>query len=205
MFEALGDVPQDVAGAIAFLLPGFLAISAFEAASPSIAKSRRIWQWTLSSLVVSLLLAAAMNAMYGAVDWPHKATDPEFYTGLFVVGWTGGFSLGKLSATERARRLARRLGLLQPRWIWYEVMREESRYVIVHLVDDTVLYGYPRKFTDDAREDTREIFLTDAYMLINPAHGPQRWQRFPETEGVLVESPQIRYVQLVEPMKADES
>jgi hypothetical protein len=205
MFEALGDVTKDVAGAIAFLLPGFLAISAFEATSPSVARSHSVWQWTLSSLVVSLSLGAVLNGVYRMPDWPREATDPQFYGPLFGIALAGGFSLGRFSATDRARKLIKPLGLLQPRWIWYEVMHEKDRYVIVHLVDGTVLYGYPGKFTDDAREETKEIFLTDVYMLIDPAKDQGAWQKFQETEGVLVESPQIRYVQLVEAMKSNDS
>ena len=67
----------------------------------------------------------------------------------------------------------------------------------MHLIDGTVLYGYPIKFTDDSREDVREVLLTNAYRLMPRSEGPDVWEKFKSTEGVLVESPQIRFMQLL--------
>ncbi len=197
MFSGIGDVAEDIAGAIAFLLPGFLAIAAYEATSPSIARSRSVWQWTMWSLTVSLLLFAALNGLYKLADWPRQATDPEFYSVLFGVALAGGYLAGRASATQRARELLRPFKFLQPRWIWYEVVQEPNKGLVVHLVDGTVLYGYPAKFTDDSREDVREVLLTDAHLLIRQADGTDVWERFESTDGVLVESPQVRFIQLL--------
>lgn len=197
MFSAIGDVADDIAGAIAFLLPGFLAISTYEATSPTIARNRSVWQWTMWSLTVSLLLVAGLNGVYKLADWPRRATDPEFYSALFGVALTGGYLVGRASGTQYARKLLQPLKLLQPRWIWYEVVQERNRGLVVHLIDGTVLYGYPIKFTDDSREDVREVLLTNAYRLMPRSEGPDVWEKFKSTEGVLVESPQIRFMQLL--------
>src|SRR5438132_3058143 len=197
MFESLGHTAESLAGAVGFLLPGFLAISSYEATSPSIARNRSVWHWTMWSLTVSLLLVAVIHRIYKEFGWPRETTDPEFYGALIGVAIVGGYACGRVSAFSPVRQLVRRSRFLQPRWIWFEVMREPERYIIVHLRDGTVLYGYPRKCTDDSREDTREVFLTDAHILVKSRHGSDVWMRFPDTDGVLVESPDNQFVQLL--------
>jgi hypothetical protein len=198
VFADLGDTAASIAAAIAFLVPGFLAISTFEAFSPTIARDRSQWHWTMWSLTVSLILAAGLSGVYKELEWPRNAKDPEFYLGLFTVAVLGGILAGWLSRWELVRRLAKNLGLLQPRWIWFETLREPDRYVTVHLLDGSVIYGYPSKFTDDSREDVREVYLTEAQMLIKGESGQEdRWEKFPSTDGVLIESPRIRFIRLM--------
>lgn len=198
MFADLGETAETVAAAIAFLVPGFLAISTFEAFSPTIARNRSQWHWTMWSLTVSLILAAGLSGVYKELEWPRNAKDPEFYGGLFAVAILGGFLLGWLSRWELVQSLAKILGLLQPRWIWFKTLRKQYRYVTVHLVDGSEIYGYPADFTDDSREDVREVYLTDPWLLIRGGPGEEdRWVAFPSTEGVLIESPQIRFIRLM--------
>jgi len=199
MFAALGDTGESITAAIAFLLPGFLAISTYEAFSPSIARDRSIWHWTMWSLIVSLVLVAAMHGLYWSLGLPRDTTDPEFYIGLFAVAIVGGYGTGRLTATSTARDVASRLKMLQPRWIWFEVMSKPGRYVVVHLTDGSVLYGFPIKYTDDSREDVKEILLASPSLLIKGEDGePDKWEPYPNTEGVLLESTQIKLIQLLE-------
>jgi hypothetical protein len=198
VFDLPGDTAENIAGAIAFLLPGFLAISTFEAFSPSVARNRSVWSWTMWSLTVSLLMLAAANGLYKELDWPRKPTDPQFYGPLFGIALVGGYVLGRASGTLAAGEVAKKLKILQPRWIWFEVVSAPERYVIVHLIDGTVLYGYPKKYTDDSREETREMLLTNVCLLVQGENGERdRWEPYPNTEGILIESPQVKFVQLL--------
>lgn len=107
---------------------------------------------------------------------------------------------GRLSGTNRARDLTRQLKLIQPRWIWLKVVSKHDRYVIVHLIDGSVIYGYPSEFTDDSREETREMLLTYPHFLVkDPDGGADTWESYPNTEAVLIESSQVKLIQLLTP------
>ncbi len=56
-----------------------------------------------------------------------------------------------------------------PPWVWVEVLSPRS-YAVLHLDDGTVLYGYPRRYTDDPRETLRELYLEQPMVL---THDPQ--------------------------------
>ncbi len=72
------------------------------------------------SLTVSLLMVAVMNGLYKELDWPRRPTDPQFYGVLFGIALVGGYALGRASGTGAARSIAKKLKVLQPRWIWFE-------------------------------------------------------------------------------------
>ena len=152
----------------------------------------------MRSLVVSLPLFAAFSGAYDKLDWPNDPTDPEFYFGLFGGAFVGGYGVGMLSLTNGARDLLRRMRISDPRRTWVDVVGRPDSYIIVHLKDGTVLYGYPSNFTDDPREQVREIFLTEARRLRQKDDSdPGAWEEFPSTEGVLIESTRINLIQLV--------
>ena len=88
------------------------------------------------------------------------------------------------------------LRILLPPWVWVEVMTMR-RWVVVHLADGTILYGYPRRYTDDPRERTRELYLEHPQVL-SSVDGNKQYVPFPEAAGVLVESSQIQYIEVTE-------
>jgi hypothetical protein len=68
----------------------------------------------------------------------------------------------------------------------------------VHLKDGTVFYGFPRRYTDDPREHSREIYLTYP-MTLTDTPGGQAFVEMPRTEGILIESANVLYVQIIQP------
>jgi hypothetical protein len=200
VFDSLPSSVRDVSAAITFLLPGFLAVSLFEVTNPSLARDRLPLQWTMWSLATSLLLYSAAYGLYSWFDWPRAPLDYEFFVprilGSIAIGWT----LGWLAGSERGRGLTRRLKLFIRAWVWVEVMseavtvsvggrtRKEARWVVIHLKDGTRLYGYPRRYTDDRREEVRELYITEPHRY-DAEEG--RFLPIPDSAGLLVSTSEI--------------
>ena len=150
------------------------------------------------SLAVSLPLFAAFTGLYDVAGWPNDPVDPEFYFGLFGSAFLGGFVCGRASTYPRFRDVQRRVGLSDPHSTWVDVMGQRDFYIIVHLRDGTVLFGYPSAFTDDPRKENKEVFLTEAARLRRRDDtDPGEWSAFPSTEGVLVDASTIAFIQLI--------
>ena len=158
----------------------------------------------MRSLVLSLPLFALFSGLYDLFDWSNEPTEASFYLGLFGGAIVTGYVVGGITSNRLVRRLFRRAGVNDPQRTWVDVMAQPDSYIIVHLLDGKVLYGYPSSFTDDPRESVREIYLTNAAILRRKDDkDPGEWEAFGGTEGVLVESPQIRLIQLVSQMDED--
>ena len=199
MPQGLGlAVTRDLATIVALFLPGFIAVSLFGLTNRQIARNRPALQWALWSLAVSLVLVAPTHAVFGILGWPRSALDPQFYLALLALAIFMGYSAGRLAGTERGRRVTTRLHILLSPWTWVQVL-SSRRSVVVHLNDGTVLYGYPRHYTDDPREEIRELYSTQPMVLTEDAEtGDEQFILLPETEGVLIESSQIRFIQLLQ-------
>jgi hypothetical protein len=199
VFSSFGLPVKDLASAITLLLPGFVAVSLFEAANPGLARHRQTMQWVMWSLTVSLLFYAAAHAAFVQLCWPHDPLDPEFYSSLLAASSIFGYVAGRLAGSEVGRDLTRRAGILIPPWVWVETM-SSRRWVVVHLKSKAILYGYPRRFTDDPRENVRELYITNAMILSGEDY--PRFKPFAETDGVLICSSEIEFVQFLEPRSA---
>ncbi len=198
MLESLAPDVKNIATLVVLLLPGFLFISTFQAVNIAFARHRSAWEWTMRSLVVSLPIFAMFSAAYDRLGWPGEPTDPEFYLGLFGGAFVAGYAAGIGTGTQTARDLQRKLGFSDPRTIWADVIGQPGSYVIVHLKDGSVIFGYPSSFTNDPREDTREVFLREAARLRRHDDADSGvWEAFSDTDGVLVESSEISFIQLV--------
>ncbi|MHB8683106.1 MAG: DUF6338 family protein [Dehalococcoidia bacterium] len=178
MFTDLPLATRDLASAITLLLPGFVAVSLFEITNPAIARDRQALQWVMWSLVVSLLLFAAVHGLYALVDWPRSPLDPQFYVGLLLSAILVGYGTGRSAGTERGRHITQQLRILLPPWVWVAVLTQR-RWVVVHLTDGTILYGYPQRFTDDPREHTRELYLEEPSILSVSEQGTM-YKRLPK-------------------------
>ena len=197
MFAGFGPEVQNLASAITLLLPGFLAVSLFELSNRDIARDRQPLQWVMWSLTYSVLLFAALHALYAWANWPRDPLDPEFYAGLIAIGLLAGYLSGRAAGSRHGRKLTRKLKLLLPAWIWVEVFTLEQ-WVVVHLTDGTILYGYPRRYTDDPRETVREIYLESPHILADFGD-EKRFMPYPESEGVLIDSQRIALIQVLAP------
>ena len=202
MFESLGLAVQDVATVVVLFLPGFVAVSLFEITNPQIARHRPALQWGLWSLAASLVLFAGTHGIFRLADWPRDALDPEFYLVLLATAGIVGYGLGRLTGSQRGRRITKFFKILLPPWVWVQILSSE-RYVVVHLNDGTVLFGYPRRYTDDPREQIREVYLEQPMVLArDPESGEEHYVSLPEAEGVLVESSKIQFIEVL-PEKVD--
>lgn len=196
MFGDFGLAVQDLASAVTLLLPGFVAVSLFEITNPGIARDRQPLQWVMWSLAVSMLLFAGIHGVYSIADWPRHPLDPEFYVGLLAAATLIGYVTGRSAGSVRGRNLTRSLRILLPPWVWVEVL-SERRWVVVHLMDGTILYGYPRRYTDDPREATRELYLEQPSIL-SISGQDIRYRRLPEADGVLIDSTQIQFIEVMQ-------
>ena len=158
----------------------------------------------MHSLILGLPLFAVFHGLYDIANLKNKTTDPGFYLGLFCGALIIGYVLGRLSRLPLAKSFQQKLGFSDPKTSWADVMGQPEAYVIVHLNDKTVLYGYPNVFTDDPREEVRELYLIDAHVLTDDGSGGEAFARFEGTEGILVESSQIKLIQLVTKPEADQ-
>ncbi len=152
------------------------------------------------SLAYSVLLYAAMHALYAWATWPHDPLDPQFYGGLIGAALLSGYLAGRAAGSQRGREITRSLGILLPPWVWVEVLAQRS-WLVIHLTDGTTLYGYPRRFTDDPRESVREIYLEQPQIEVD-REGAKQFVPLPETAGVLVDSTQIRMIEVMLPPPA---
>ena len=203
MFESLGLVVQDVATVVVLFLPGFVAVSLFEITNPQIARHRPAIQWGLWSLATSLVLFSAIHGIFRVAGWPRDALDPEFYLTLLGMAGAVGYGLGRAAGSDRGRRVTKLLRILLPPWVWVEVLSSRS-YAVIHLDDGTVLFGYPRRYTDDPREQVREVYLEEPMVLVQDAEsGEERYVPLPEVEGVLVESSKIQFIEMLRAERAD--
>ena len=203
MFQPLGTAAKDLATVVVLFLPGFIAVSLFEASNPQLTRIRPSLQWALWSLAVSLVLYAAVFGIYSSFNWPLNALDARLYLPLMVLAAVLGYGCGRLAGTEVGRRLARFFRVFVPPWVWVDVMLSRH-HIIVHLQDGTRISGYPRRFTDDPTQDVREVYLEYPYILIETEEsGPGEWRAFPQTEGVLIASPQIKFIQVLEEANSD--
>lgn len=199
MFESLGLPVQDVATVVVLFLPGFIAVSLFELTTPQIARDRPALLWGLWSLAASLILFPAAHGIFRLADWPRDALDPEFYLTLLAVGATLGYGTGRIVGTERGQQITKLLKILIPPWVWVEILSSRS-YLVVHLNDGTVLYGYPRRYTDDRREQVREVYLEQPMLLTrDPDSGQERYVPLPEAQGILIESSNIQFIEVLGP------
>jgi len=108
-----------------------------------------------------------------------------------------GYSLGRLAGSKTGGQITRSLKILLPPWVWVEVLSTRA-YVVIHPIDGTVLYGYPRRYTDDPKESVREIYLEQPMLLSrDPASGEERYVTLPEADGVLIESSKIQFIEVL--------
>jgi hypothetical protein len=197
MFQGLGLAVQDVATVVVLFLPGFVAVSLFEFTNPQIARQRPALQWTLWSLATSLVLFAGTHGVFRTADWPRDALDPEFYLALLGIAAIGGYAVGRSAGSDRGRQLTKSLKILLPPWVWVEVLSSRA-YAVLHLDDGTVLFGYPRRYTDDPKEQVREVYLEQPMILARDLDsGEDKYVPLPEADGVLVESSKIRFIEML--------
>lgn len=149
------------------------------------------------SLVFSLLLFAAVHSVYRWAEWPRDPLDPQFYAGLLAVAALVGYLTGRAAGSPWGRWLTRRLRILLPPWVWVEVMTTRQ-WVVVHLLDGTKLWGYPRRFTDDSRERTKELYLEHPHILSEGGESGA-YLPFPQADGVLIDSSQIQFIEFLVP------
>jgi hypothetical protein len=179
-------------------------ISLFEVTNPAISRDRQPLQLSLWSLALGLVLFAGVHRVYAWADWPRNPLDPQFYAGLLVIAALGGYTTGRTAGSNSGREWAHRLRFLVSSWVWVEVMRSRPsasrtgvRYVVVHLLDGTKLYGYPRYFTDDPRETVREVYLEQPHVFGGEA-GKEAYLPLPRAAGVLIESSQVQFIEFLE-------
>lgn len=197
MFDSLGLAVQDVAAVVTLVLPGFIAVSLFELTTPQIARDRPALLWTLWSLAASLILYPATHAFFRLAGWPRDALDPEFYLSLLAIAAALGYVAGRLVGSERGRRLTRLAKILLPGAVWVEVLSMRN-YVVIHLNDGTLLFGYPRRYTDDPTDSVREVYLEQPMLLtLDPESGEKKYAPLPEADGVLVDSSRIHFIEVL--------
>ena len=205
MLESLGLAVQDVATVVVLFLPGFIAVSLFELTTPQIARDRPALLWALWSLAASLFLFSAVHGVFRVADWPREPLDPQFHLSLLTVGGVLGYAAGRLAGTETGRKITKRLKVLIPPWVWVEVLASRN-YVVVHLTDGTRLFGYPRRYTDDPREQVREVYLEQPMVLaLDPQSGQEEYVPLPQAQGLLVDSTKIQFIQVLDPASDEQA
>lgn len=197
MFDSLGLAVQDVATVVALFLPGFISVSLFQLTTPQIARDRPALLWGLWSLAASLVLFPAVHGVFRLADWPRDALDPEFYLTLLAAAAVLGYGGGRLAGSARGQRITQFLRILISPWVWVEVLSSRS-YIVIHLNDGTVLYGYPRRYTDDPREAVREVYIEQPMLLATDAEtGKEKYVSLPEALGILVDSSKIQFIEIL--------
>ncbi|MFA7248538.1 MAG: DUF6338 family protein [Dehalococcoidia bacterium] len=197
MLSEVSALAKDLAAVATFLLPGFLCLALFDLANRRIARQRPDLTWILWSLTISLLIVPLTANVFARLGRSHDTLDPTFYLATIVFAAVTGYLGGRLAGAGFGRGFAHWLGLVLPVWVWIEVFAE-ARWVIVHMTDGTQLYGFPRRFTDDPREATKELYLTFPSVLTNTDCG-EEFVALDRTEGVLVDSTRIAYIQVISP------
>jgi hypothetical protein len=137
------------------------------------------------------------------MKWPRELLDYEFYVPLILGSIVIGWSFGRLAATRKGRSLTKGLKLFIRAWVWVEVLsdrvkvktseklEEQARYVVVYMKDGPTLFGYPFRYTDDRREEVREIYLTEVQRMNAET---KKFEPIPNVVGLLVASDRISHI-----------
>jgi hypothetical protein len=142
VFDQFGVAVQDLGAAISLLLPGFIFVWLFDLTSKSTPRDRPDIQSVMLSLSVSLIIYAAVHAFYKWMSWPRDPLDPEFYIGLLLTAASLGYASGRSLGFPVVREALSRAGVLIEPQPWVQALASQ-RWIIIHLTDGTILYGYP--------------------------------------------------------------
>jgi hypothetical protein len=103
------------------------------------------------SLALSLVIYAVIHWLYSQLAFPRDPLDPEFFIGLFLASALVGYAAGRGLGSEFGRAWMGRLQILIPPEPWVQVL-SAKKWVVVHLTDGTVLYGFPFLYSDQPKD-----------------------------------------------------
>jgi hypothetical protein len=174
---------DSVAGAVAFVLPGYLAMELCRLLLR--AKKRddfeRLAYSLFFSLVAYLLAGSATRAIRQHADWQSStivSLENWLFVGLlFVSALLLGYGVARVIAWQRLQEWlrARHLDISEHASVWNEIWHceEGAPWVIVRMKDGSECYGQLRAYTADPDDARREIWLHPVADTADPEQQPE--------------------------------
>jgi hypothetical protein len=218
----MSDLPSSTTAIqiLLILLPGFFVLRIEQALSFKTVESNLD---KITHALFYSFFAYVLNSLFNRplVSWTVKAIDAKTQNitinaesgvmGLFLISVALGCIVGFLKTHDYHMRFARKIKITRRTSrpsIWQDVFHdkyqqkkkdpkeeEEAKgpYVMVHLTDGRMIYGWPEYFSDDYREGP-VVFVTDAQWISED--GKAKEIPYP---GIMVNSSEIRFVQFYLP------
>lgn len=222
----MSDLPSSTTAIqiLLILLPGFFILRIEQALSFKTVESNL--DKITHALFYSFFIYA-LNSIFNQplVSWTIKAIDAKTQSvtinaetgliSLFIISVALGGIVGFLKTHDYHMKIARKLSITRRTSrpsIWqdvfhdkYQQKKEEPKeeeeakgpYVMVHLTDGRMIYGWPEYFSDDYREGP-VLFVTDAQWVLDD--GGAKEVPYP---GIMINSSEIRFVQFYLPAEEE--
>ena len=192
---------NDVVTVLAFLLPGFVAVTIFYSLTshPKPSEFERIIQalaFTITSQAIASVVVYLLDLGWLDTTWP------EFEDAVVSFGFAVVLALIAVFATNHdfPHKILRHIGFTRETSYpseWYAAFAESrSRYVVLHLKDGRRLYGWPEEWPK--RTDQGHFRLSEYEWLTDD-------ERLPLTgDGViLIPAQEVNMVEFVSPQQPD--
>ena len=183
-----------------FVAPGFIIDGIVNSFCPI--GERKEGVHLLYCIIYSVLQCALFSWAYVLIWKLRESNFTKFIVLMCVVTLIGSCVLGVLIGLFKSKQwignLARKMGLnishpIPTAWDYY-FSKQEATFVIVTLIDGTMLYGY---FGGDSycssSKEGRDIYIEKLYQYADDAG----WTEKKESQGVVVNQGQIRFIEFV--------
>jgi Family of unknown function (DUF6338) len=191
------EISKDIVALLSFLLPGFLMAWIFYSLTTHEKPTQfeRVIQALIFTFFVKLLvtiLKATLEFVGRFVTIGIWSADIELFFS-FLVALLLGIVAAYIVNTDRLHTLFRKFGFSQKsshQTEWAHVFSAYQRYIVLHLKDDTSIYGWPKVWPSDP--DKGHFFIVAASWL-----GPNGAFEDNGTEGILVEAKDVKFIEFV--------